>query len=575
VLNSEKQMEETSQNQIVAASPAGSGGDSALQERAKALGVLFLAEVPQKINKRHLGLIPQETAERYRMAIFSREGSLVKVAMINPQDIQALNALRFITEKEGAETELYLVSEEVFEKIFSQYSTAEKAVEAAFKSLQNEELGGFETISEKDEEKKIEKVIQDAPIAKLVEVVLKHAIEGRASDIHIEPIEKEFRVRFRVDGILHSSLTLPKEVGRAVVSRVKILSNLKIDEKRKPQDGRFQIVDNGNAIDFRVSTLPVVDGEKVVMRILDKESKPLDFEALGLWGRNLEILRERIKDPYGIILISGPTGSGKSTTLYAFLTILNQEERNIITLEDPVEYFVEGVNQSQIKPEIGYTFSNGLRSILRQDPNVIMVGEIRDTETAELAIHASLTGHLILSTVHTNDSIGAIPRLIDMGVEPFLLASSLRVVAAQRLARRICEVCKEPVAVPESVKKMVLEEIKEIPVEELAKYGVDLSGEPIFYQGRGKGCEKCGETGYKGRIAIYEALEIDRRIQEIISEKRECETDIRDEAARRKMITIRQDGLLKVLKGITTISEIERLTEGKMTVGGDLDDDKG
>jgi len=526
----------------------------------------ILENVPEKINKRHLNIISEESARRYNMAVFEKEGRLIRVVMVNSQDIEALNVLRFITEKGDLKAEIYSASARVVEGILNQYGTAEKMVEEAMQSLKDDEgeTQDFEIKSGKKDDDNINKVIQDAPIAKLVQVIIRHAIDGRASDIHIEPIEKQYRVRFRVDGVLYASLTLPKDVGMAVVSRIKILSNLKIDEKRKPQDGRFQIMDNDFTVDFRVSTLPVVEGEKIVMRVLDKESQALDLKSLGLWGSGFEILTKRIRDPYGIILISGPTGSGKSTTLYGFLQILNKEERNIITLEDPVEYFMEGVNQSQIKPEIGYTFANGLRTILRQDPNVIMVGEIRDSETAELAIHAALTGHLIFSTVHTNDSIGSIPRLIDMGIEPFLLASALRVIVAQRLARKICEKCKEEVTVPKAIVDQIMGELKEISAEEVEKYGVDLKNGIKFFEG--KGCDKCNHLGYKGRMAIFEALEVDKVIQEIIASKKNNEAEIREEAKKRRMLTMRQDGLLKVVKGITTIAEVERLTEGKTMV---------
>ncbi len=345
-------------------------------------------------------------------------------------------------------------------------------------------------MKEKDSEdgKKREEVLKDAPVTKLVQVIISHAIEGHASDIHIEPMDHDYRVRYRVDGVLHVSLILPKGIGPVVISRIKILANLKIDEKRKPQDGRFRLVSGGKEIDFRVSTLPVIDGEKIVLRILDKEEGVSNIASLGLMGSANENMMLAIKETYGMILLTGPTGSGKSTTLYALLKILNNEERNIITLEDPIEYELEGLNQSQIKPEIGYTFASGLRTILRQDPNIIMVGEIRDAETAELAVHAALTGHLMFSTLHTNTAIGAIPRLIDMGIEPFLLSSSLRLVAAQRLVRKICEECKEEEKVADSVKAQLIEELKDVSEEELKKYGVDLKAEVKLYHG--KGCDE-------------------------------------------------------------------------------------
>jgi len=548
--------------------------DSFLSRKAVALKVSYLSEIPKIIKKSDLNIISEDSARKHQVVVFEKKGNKTKVAMVDPQDIEALNALRFVKEKDGLEMEIYLVSFKNFQNIVAKYSTAEKAVEEALKSLSDEGTEGLSfEIRKENEERKNREIIQDAPIAKLVQVIIKHALDGRASDIHIEPIDDNYRVRFRVDGILYSSLIFPKNVGMAVVSRIKILSSLKIDEKRKPQDGRFQVNENGIEIDFRVSSLPVLEGEKIAMRILDKDNQLLDLSSLGLIGRNYEILIKKIKDPYGIILVAGPTGSGKSTTLYAFLQILNQEERNIITLEDPIEYNIRGVNQSQIKPEIGYTFANGLRSILRQDPNVIMVGEIRDNETAELAIHAALTGHLVFSTVHTNDSIGTIPRLIDMGIEPFLISSSLRAVAAQRLVRKICEKCKEKIEMPYVITEQIKNEIDLIHPDELKKYGLNSSEKIEFYQGRG--CSECGGLGYKGRVAIFEALEIDGILQEIISEKKDSEQNIRKEAKNKGMLTMRQDGIVKIIKGLTTLAEVERVTEGSLSVGGDLDDDKG
>ncbi|MFZ1735582.1 MAG: GspE/PulE family protein, partial [Candidatus Moraniibacteriota bacterium] len=405
---------------------------------------------------------------------------------------------------------------------------------------------------------------QDAPIAKLVQVVIGHAIDGRASDIHIEPVEGSYRVRFRVDGVLYASLVLPVSVGKAVVSRIKILANLKIDEKRKPQDGRFRATERGTTVDLRVSTLPVVEGEKVVLRVLDKSAGLASLEKMGLSGRNYEVLTRKIMEPYGIILMTGPTGSGKSTTLYGFLSILNKEERNIVTLEDPVEYFLDGINQSQVKPEIGYTFASGLRSILRQDPNVLMVGEIRDNETAELAIHAALTGHLVFSTLHTNDAIGAVPRLIDMGIEPFLLASSLQAVAAQRLVRRICEHCKEQVSTPERVLAKVQEFLADISPEEAARYHVTLDGTLQFFVG--KGCPECNDSGYKGRIALHEVLEMTDSLRAVIAERKGSEAEVQEIAKKQGMTSMKQDGILKALRGDTTIAEVERVTEGAVLV---------
>lgn len=546
--------------------------DAEIRKRAEQMGFPFLTEAPKNIKKEDLTLISEDLARKYLMAVFEKKGLLIKVAMANPLDVEATNILRFLAEREKREIDTYLASEEVISDIIEQYDSTQKVVEEATKSLADIDLEETANWRERTKEEASE-IIQDAPVSKLVQVIISHAIEGKASDVHIEPIENEYRVRFRMDGILHSSLTFPPSVGKAVVSRIKILSNLKIDEKRKPQDGRFRIEEKGRTVDFRVSTLPVIEGEKAVIRVLDREGGVMNMKELGLIGKNAEILNKEIRSTHGIILITGPTGSGKSTTLYAFLQVLNKEERNIVTLEDPVEYFIEGINQSQIKPEIGYTFASGLRSILRQDPNVIMVGEIRDAETAELAIHAALTGHLVFSTLHTNDSIGAIPRLIDMGIEPFLLSASLNAVAAQRLVRKICPECKEEIKMPRALLERMKKEIADIPEEEIKKYELDLSQGLKFY--RGKGCEACGNLGLKGRVAIYEVFEISSQTKEIISEGKGNENGLREQARRQRVITMRQDGILKVLKGITVLSEVERVTEGSLTIGGELEDSFG
>ena len=513
-----------------------------------------------KIEKQTLNFIAEDTAKRHRMVPFERDGSVYKVAMENPQNLEALNVLRFLAEKEGVEVRTYQISKEALDDVLAQYSGTEKALSEAIKSLGDDEADDKSLVSSEEEKG----AFQDAPIAKLVQVVIGHAIDGRASDIHIEPIEGNYRIRFRVDGVLYASLILPVSVGKAVVSRIKILANLKIDEKRKPQDGRFRVSEHGTTIDLRVSTLPVVEGEKVVLRVLDKSAGLASLEKMGLAGRNYEVLTRKIMEPYGIILMTGPTGSGKSTTLYGFLSILNKEERNIVTLEDPVEYFLDGINQSQVKPEIGYTFASGLRSILRQDPNVLMVGEIRDNETAELAIHAALTGHLVFSTLHTNDAIGAVPRLIDMGIEPFLLASSLQAVAAQRLVRRICEHCREQVLTPERVLSKVRDLLAHVSSEEASRYHVTLGNNLQFFAG--KGCSECNNSGYKGRIALHEVLEITDALRAVIAERKGSEVEVEAIAKKQGMTTMKQDGILKALRGDTTIAEVERVTEETLLV---------
>lgn len=575
----------TSGKQITSKKTKSSSGLPGLDlviKKAKEYGIPYVDEIP-KIEAESLAIIPQDVAAAHQIVAFEKIGSHAKIAIVDPHNTDALNVLRFISEKLKLEFDLYLVSVEAFAEMIEQYTGgAEKAIEEAMEALQDDKDGKYkgdilDTTTDEEEEaegKVHENNIQSAPVTKLLSVIIRHAIEGKASDIHIEPFGlKEYRIRFRVDGILYASLSIPKEVGRAVVSRIKILSNLKIDEKRKPQDGRFKIKENGRSVDFRVSTLPVIDGEKAVLRILDTGNKVIDLDNMGLMGKGKEILVRNIMEPFGVILMTGPTGSGKSTTLYACLDILNQIERNIITLEDPVEYSISGINQSQINPDIGYTFASGLRSILRQDPNVIMVGEIRDNETAELTIHAALTGHLVISTLHTNSSIGAIPRLVDMGIEAFLLASSLRVVGAQRLVRRICSDCSEEVEIPHVLMEMINSQIGNIPKEEIEKYQLDLSKGIHMY--KGAGCDNCANTGYKGRVAIFEALEVDKEMKEIIAERNGSESDVQKHAEKQGMITIKQDGILKVLLGLTTMEEVERVTEGSKTIGGEVEDDKG
>ncbi len=544
-------------------------------EIAKKLGLKVLKDVPDKIEKSVSGIIPEKIATKYRMMAFERDGKVVKVAMLDPENIDARNILGFLAERNKVSFDIYIASKEVIRGMISKYHSAEKAVQ--------EVVASFESVAQKNDKKENKKkkklrelIIQDAPVSKLVQVIINHAIEGGASDIHIEPFGEEYRVRFRVDGMLHSSLILPKSVGMATISHIKILSNLKIDETRKPQDGRFKSKGSRlvvkQDVDFRVSTLPVISGEKVVMRVLTKDDRVFDLKKLGLLGRNYDILNKKIMETSGIILLTGPTGSGKSTTLYSFLKIINKEERNIVTLEDPVEYSLEGINQSQIKPSIGYTFASGLRSILRQDPNVIMIGEIRDAETAELAIHAALTGHLVFSTLHTNSAISAIPRLIDMGVEPFLLSSSINAVAAQRLVRRLCDSCKQEAHLPNAVYQKVRESLEEVSQDEARKYGlekIDLDNLKFY---KSVGCEECDNIGYKGRVAIYECVNVTNDLREVITEKNELL--LKKVAARQHLLNMRQDGLLKALLGLTSVSEVERMTEGSLTVG-ELDDDKG
>ncbi len=499
-----------------------------------------------------LALIPEESVSFYNLVPFELSGRNLKVAITDPTNLSALQALEFLGQKQNLQVQLYLASETSVDIVEGKKKNLKKVVGDALKDIQVKEAGALKPTEEKKETKP--QIIEEAPIIKIVEVILTNAIEASASDIHIEPSEKDVRVRYRIDGILHTSLMLPKSVQPSIVTRIKILSNLKIDESRLPQDGRFHMEVSKKAVDLRVSILPLINGEKIVMRILDKTGSVPTLEQLGITGRGLKWVTENIKKPHGIFLITGPTGSGKSTTLYSILSILNTTSVNIVTLEDPVEYFIEGVNQSQINPDIGLTFAAGLRSILRQDPNIVMVGEIRDRETAELAVQAALTGHLVFSTLHTNNAVGAIPRLIDMGMEPFLLVASINVVGAQRLVRKICEDCRKEMPLTKAIEEEIRKELVGVPDDYFE--GLDKANYKIY---KGEGCEKCGHTGYRGRFGIFEVLPANNDIQDLIISKASAHK-IYEVAQKIGMISLKQDGMIKVLKGQTTLDEIIRVT---------------
>ncbi len=521
--------------------------------KADIFGLTYIYLVDQKIDKQVLNIFPKELALNYQMVVFAKEDSLLKVALVDPLNLKAREAADYIAREKNLKIEYYIISPTSFSKAIQQYGSFKTEVGEALKVAQDK----FAEEAEQPQQT-IETVIKSAPITKMVSVILKHAVESRASDIHIEPTSGESRIRYRIDGVLHTSLVVPKYIHSAIVSRIKVMSNLKIDETRVPQDGRIRLNIEGKNIDFRVSTLPLYSQEKVVMRILDTSGGVSTWEELGFEGKNLKLMKENISKPHGLFLVTGPTGSGKSTTLYAALQLLNKEGVNIVTLEDPVEYYLDGINQSQVRPEVNFTFASGLRSILRQDPDIIMVGEIRDSETAELAIHASLTGHFVLSTLHTNDAFGAIPRLIDMGLEPFLLASTLNVVIAQRLVRTICSECKEKVELPPTMAKFVKETYQSIPPESLPE---ELRNQKeIKYVYRGKGCSRCDHTGYKGRTAIVEVLDVSEAIKKIIYSGGNL-SKIKEVFTQQGMLTLKQDGLIKALQGFTTIEEIIRATK--------------
>ncbi len=504
-----------------------------------------LASSPEALSK-----LPESVAEHYQALPFQIDlkTNQLSVAMANPLDLQTIS---FLEAKSQTKVKPHLaVAAELVEEIPRRYSQGLSA-EVSEVLKESSEYDNHKVL----DVEKIGDVIREAPIAKIVATVLEFAVKARASDVHIEPLEEHTRVRYRIDGILQEKLVLPRKVHEAVVSRIKILAELKIDERRLPQDGRFSFRADDQEVDLRVSTLPTVDGEKIVMRLLRKTTNVPSLADLGIRGAALKVIEDSIKVPHGIVLITGPTGSGKTTTLYSVLHILNTPKVNIVTLEDPVEYQIDGVNQVQINPKAGLSFATGLRSFLRQDPNIIMVGEIRDNETADLAIQASLTGHLVFSTLHTNSSAGALPRLLDMQAEPFLLASSMTCVVAQRVVRKICDDCRESYAPPTEA----LEEMKKVLGPLYDAYLSKLGGKTPTLS-RGRKCEKCGDTGYKGRLGIFEVLKITEKIGKLILERAPA-IQIEQAAVADGMVLMEQDGYLKALEGLTTLEEVIRVAK--------------
>lgn len=524
------------------------------EEKAKVYGLKYQSLLNKKIEEAAINIIPFEVAENYKIICFEKNKKEIKIGIVDPDNFKAFEAVDFLAKEADLAVEYFLISETSFKNSFGQHRTLSKEISVALKSKEEEEAKEKEVVKEAE---KMEEVIESAPVTKIVSVIIRHAVEGGASDIHIEPLQHEARVRYRIDGILRNSLVLPKNIHNAVVARVKVLANLKLDETRIPQDGRIRQIVNNKEVDFRVSVLPLIGEEKVVMRVLDVTRGAPTLEELGFMGSGLEVIKRNIKKTNKMFLVTGPTGSGKSTTLYSVLNMLNKEGINICTLEDPVEYFIEGINQSQIRPEIGFNFASGLRSLLRQDPDVLMVGEIRDNETAELAIHSSLTGHFVLSTMHTNDAFGAIPRLLDMKVEPFLLGSTLNTVVAQRLARKICSHCKAEDKIPADTLEEVKKEVALIPESLLKKFIEKFDkNKLIFY--KGAGCPRCAHSGYSGRVALTEVLDINEKIQSKIIDNSKA-LNVEDIRASQDFISIRQDGLIKVLKGLTTMEELLRV----------------
>lgn len=547
---------------------------------AKEIDVPFIELNPKEIKREVLTLIPERIARQYKAVIFGvKEDGSKLIAMEDPDDIQALS---FLQKQLGTDLKVHITCASEIETALDQYrgNVGSELTKVLTSEEENEETA--EEVNEED-------LAEDSPVAQTVNLVIEYAIKSGASDIHIEPRENHVLVRYRVDGILREANKLPKKILGPLVSRIKILSNLKIDERRAPQDGRFKIQVGSGVFALRVSTLPITEGEKVVMRILSESSKPATLEELGYWGVSLKDINDAIIQPHGMILVTGPTGSGKSTSLFSILSLLNRPSVNISTIEDPVEYRIEGANQTQVNPKAGMTFAAGLRALLRQDPNIIMVGEIRDTETAGLGVQAALTGHLVFATLHTNNAATCLPRLLDMGIEPFLIASTVRAVVGQRLVRRLCVDCRQSYApeeeelkkigeifatsTPEGMKK--INELEKMALEggigkgntgkktaDTEKLSTSESKITRLWRANKNGCESCGHSGYKGRVGIYEVLPNSEEVQKLIVGSGTSE-QIQDKAIEQGMVTMQLDGFIKALRGQTSVEEILRVTSDK------------
>lgn len=504
----------------------------------------------QNIRRDILTLLPEPIIAAHNVAPFEKLDGHIKVAMVDKDDLQILD---FIEKKTGLQPIVHLTTPSSIKSVLKQYRRGLKAEFEHITSVPNEEA------SEQD----LKVMAHDVPVVRVVDTLLEYAVFEGASDIHIEPTETETSVRYRIDGVLREVMTLPKNVQSGVIARIKILANLKIDEHRLPQDGRFKVKTDEFGVAFRVSILPVYDGEKVVLRLLNESAQVLTLEQLGLQPRVMEIVKRNITKPHGQIFVSGPTGSGKTTTLYTILNILNTPKVNVSTIEDPIEYRMQHINQTQVNPKIGMTFAAGLRALLRQDPNIIMVGEVRDEETAEISAHAALTGHLVLATIHTNDAVTVLPRLTEMHVPTFLIASTTNLIIAQRLVRKICQHCIESYtlsrqAVTELEKQIRVDYLYQTLLKEGAVEPNQKVEELLFF--RGRGCKQCNDEGYKGRVGIYEVLEMDDEIAKSILEHGDS-SSLHDLAIKRGMMTMIQDGFLKAKAGVTTIEEILRVTQ--------------
>ena len=523
---------------------------------------LSTVNIPNEI----LTIIPHDAAESFESIAFGIVDGKLNVASVDPQNLQAVD---FISRRTGYPVSAYLAPKSQIDKWLGSYSSdvALEVQQALGEEATAETAIGAKKPA-KPTAKNIETIVQDAPITRALNTIFEFAINSKASDIHIEPRENSVKIRFRIDGILQEVMSLPKTTEAALVSRIKILSNLKIDEHRIPQDGQAQYRTKTKEVDMRIAIAPISFGEQIVIRLLDKSEGIYDIDHLGFKGRAAELLKKAITKPYGMILSTGPTGSGKSTTLYAIIQTIKSGKINIVTLEDPVEYKIDGINQMQVNNAVGLTFANGLRSILRQDPNVIMVGEIRDHETADLAVQSSLTGHLVLSTLHTNSAPGVLPRMLDMGIEPFLIASTINVVMGQRLVRKVCVKCKKAFPATEAAVAMINKVVghllpkTEADIKKVAEYfgyeTLPIFNEKAYTLYKGEGCSDCVD-GYKGRIGIYEIFEMNKEIEKLLL-KEATTSEIQQQAQKDGMLTMQQDGIMKALSGITTIEEVSRVS---------------
>jgi len=531
---------------------------------AQAMGVPYANLTKINVTDDIAKMLPRDVAEDYMAAPFGVQGTKLAVGMLDPTNLQAVD---FLTRKLGRSLSTYMVSQSSVQRIIEQLRSdvAAELNEAVTPTTGAAKVSGSETAAASA--RSLQNLVQDAPITKALNAILDYAAQSRASDIHIEPREKELKIRYRVDGILRETMTLPKSIEPALISRIKILSNLRIDEHRVPQDGQFQIQVGGQEVDLRIAIAPVVWGEQVVIRLLEKDAGMLTLSALGFRGRSFRLISEGIRRPHGMTLATGPTGSGKSTTLYAIVQEIKDSSINIVTLEDPVEYKMDGINQIQVNPDVGLTFASGLRSILRQDPNVVLVGEIRDKETADLAVQAALTGHVVLSTLHTNNAAGVLPRLLDMDIEPFLITSTVNTVIGQRLVRQLCDKCKEPFETSEVETKSVhdvltgilpdSEEALARAKDDLGYDGIPLLGSAKFKLWKAVGCADC-IGGYKGRIGIQEVFVMSPAMEKLLAQHATT-SEVQQRAQDDGMITMKQDGYLKALNGITTLEEVARV----------------